>query len=621
MADARAAAVEAWLAEKGWTPFPFQRETWSLIGEGRSGLVHATTGAGKTLAVGFGAWLAFGKDEALGSSKVVLRLGRLAPPPQGGRSAKKPTDTAETTPIDAPHPQGLTLLWITPMRALAADTERALRDAFEGVAAQDQSSALAWTVGARTGDTSQAERARQANHPPRVLITTPESLSLMLSRPDARETFSDLRCVVVDEWHELIGNKRGVSTQLGLARLRAFRPGLMIWGMSATLGNLDEAMRVLVGPRAAGQGAMVEAKIDKPLVVDTLIPKTPERFPWAGHLGTRMAAAVVAEIEAAKSTLVFTNVRSQTELWYQSLLKLRPDWAGAIALHHGSLSRETRDWVEQGLKTGALKAVVCTSSLDLGVDFLPVERVLQIGSPKGVARLLQRAGRSGHAPGRVSRVTMVPSHSLELIEAAAVKSAIAAKRIESRKSSQRAARCAGAALRDRRARRRLRAFRASRRSADDGGLRKPDRRIVGLVPRLRFEGRPDPQGLSRVPARCSRQGRRVARRRPRHRSSSPAEHRRHRQRRGGHRAIRPRAARGEARHGRRELCRPAARRRALLVRRKNPGVRSARGGDGFRARRQGRGRDARLGRRPDAAFDHARRRHGRGLRPRGERNV
>jgi ATP-dependent Lhr-like helicase len=428
MTDARAAAVEAWLAEKGWTPFPFQHETWALMVEGRSGLVHATTGAGKTLAVAFGAWLALGEGERPTLIRPAI-AGHLlpegegvAPLPQGEGGGRRPPR------------EGLTLLWVTPMRALAADTERALRDAFEDVAAHDATGASAWTVGARTGDTSTAERARQAKQPPRILITTPESLSLMLSRPDAHEAFANLRCVVVDEWHELIGNKRGVLTQLGLARLRAFRPGLMIWGMSATIGNLDEALRVLIGPRGAGQGAFVEAQIKKPLVVDTLIPASPERFPWAGHLGTKMAAAVVAEIEAAKSTLVFTNVRSQTELWYQSLLRLRPEWAGLIALHHGSLSRETRDWVEHGLKAGTLKAVVCTSSLDLGVDFLPVERVLQIGSPKGVARLLQRAGRSGHAPGRLSRVTIVPSQSLELIEAAAVKSAIAARRIESRKS-------------------------------------------------------------------------------------------------------------------------------------------------------------------------------------------
>ncbi len=473
MADAKAVAVEAWLATKGWAAFPFQREVWALMREGRSGLLHATTGAGKTLAVALGGWLALGDcplpkgegggrrppGEAIPSPASLEKVAAKPPdgvwadrPMQDGlreglrarREARRPAFHTPSVALGdtfpalrgegvAPPPR-LAVLWVTPMRALAADTERALSDAFAGVAAHDGEAAPAWSVGARTGDTSAAERARQARMAPSALVTTPESLSLMLSRPDARATFSGLKLVVVDEWHELLGNKRGVLTQLGLARLRAFQPCLMTWGMSATLGNLDEAMQALLGPAAAGQGALVEARIEKPLVVDTLIPTSPERFPWAGHLGTRMAPLVAAEIDKAQSTLIFTNVRSQAELWLQALLKARPDWEGALELHHGSLARETRDRVELGLKEGTLKAVVCTSSLDLGVDFLPVERVLQVGSPKGVARLLQRAGRSGHAPGRVSRVTIVPSHSLELIEAAAVKSAIAGRRIEARRS-------------------------------------------------------------------------------------------------------------------------------------------------------------------------------------------
>src|SRR5690606_3314490 len=176
----------------------------------------------------------------------------------------------------------------------------------------------------------------------------------------------------------------------------------LVWGLSATLGNLEHARDVLLYP---AKGRLVQGRIDKPLVVDSLLPPSIERFPWAGHLGLRMLPQVVEEIESAATSLVFTNTRSQAERRYQALLEARPDWAGLIALHHGSLAREVRDWVELGLKQGALKAVVCTSSLDLGVDFLPVERVLQIGSPKGVARLMQRAGRSGHAPGRTSRVT------------------------------------------------------------------------------------------------------------------------------------------------------------------------------------------------------------------------
>ncbi len=237
------------------------------------------------------------------------------------------------------------------------------------------------------------------------------------------------QAIIVDEWHELLGNKRGVQTQLALARLRRWRPQAPIWGLSATLGDLDHALRALLGPNR--DGVLVRGRLDKRILIDTLLPASAERIPWGGHLGLAMLSHVVAEIDSSASTLVFTNTRSQAEIWYKELISARPDWAGIVALHHASLERSTRDWVENGLKTGALKAVVCTSSLDLGVDFLPVERVLQIGSPKGVARLLQRAGRSGHAPGRSSRITVAPSHSLELIESAAAQMAVREGRMES----------------------------------------------------------------------------------------------------------------------------------------------------------------------------------------------
>jgi ATP-dependent Lhr-like helicase len=381
--------TEAWFAARDWAAFAFQREVWSAMAAGENGLLHATTGSGKTLAVWLGALL---RAEGLQPS------GAHAPP--------------------------LSVLWLTPMRALAADTARALAEPLQGLG-------LPWTVGVRTGDTASGERARQDRRLPSVLVTTPESLTLLLTRADARERLAAVCAVVVDEWHELLGNKRGVQVQLALARLRRWNPSLVTWGLSATLGNLDEALAVLVGPD--GRGRRVEGRIDKRLAVDTLIPATMERFPWAGHLGVRLIEAVIAEIDSATTTLLFTNTRSQAELWYQALLEARPDWAGLMALHHGSLDREIRDWVELGLKNGTLKACVCTSSLDLGVDFLPVERVLQLGSPKGVARLLQRAGRSGHAPGRLSRATCVPTHALELVDAAAARRAAAAGRIESRR--------------------------------------------------------------------------------------------------------------------------------------------------------------------------------------------
>ncbi|WJD61633.1 ligase-associated DNA damage response DEXH box helicase [Pseudomonas kurunegalensis] len=381
--------ANAWFARRGWKPFAFQRRVWAAVARGESGLLHASTGAGKTYAV----WLA-----ALRAFKTQ---------PQGSQ------------------PAPLQVVWVTPMRALAADTARALQVPVDELA-------LPWSVGVRSGDTGSAERARQARRLPSVLVTTPESLTLLLTRTQAREDFATLRLVVVDEWHELLGNKRGVQLQLALAHLRHWHPGLPTWGLSATLGNLQHARDVLL-PQG---GLLVQGRQDKALQVDTLLPTAIERFPWAGHIGLKMLDQVSQEIEASASCLVFTNTRAQAELWYQALLEARPDWAGLIALHHASLARDTRDWVERSLKQGSLKAVICTSSLDLGVDFLPVERVLQIGSAKGIARLMQRAGRSGHAPGRRSRITLVPTHSLELVEAAAARQALIAGHIEARCSPQ-----------------------------------------------------------------------------------------------------------------------------------------------------------------------------------------
>ncbi|MDQ0738988.1 ligase-associated DNA damage response DEXH box helicase [Pseudomonas sp. W4I3] len=386
--------AKQWFATRGWRPFAFQKEVWKAVKDGQSGLLHASTGAGKTYALWFAA---------------LNRFAMTRPPAASKRKAPA---------------EPLTVLWITPMRALAADTARALEAPLAALQ-------IPWTVGLRTGDTSSSERARQTRRQPTTLITTPESLTLMLARADSEISLGHLRMVVVDEWHELIGNKRGVQLQLALARLRRWHPELLVWGISATLGNQAHALEVLV---PQGGGINVQGQTAKQLQVDTLLPPIAERFPWAGHIGLKMLPQVVAQVDASSSCLVFTNTRAQSEIWYQALLEARPDWAGLIALHHGSLSRETRDWVERALKEGQLKAVVCTSSLDLGVDFLPVERVLQIGSAKGVARLMQRAGRSGHAPGRPSRVTLVPTHSLELVEAAAAKDAIAQRRIEARES-------------------------------------------------------------------------------------------------------------------------------------------------------------------------------------------
>jgi len=388
--------AKTWFSARSWKPFAFQKDVWAAVKNGDSGLLHASTGAGKTYAVWFAA---------------LNRFARSQPPVETLRKRKAPAEP-------------LTVLWITPMRALAADTARALQTPVDDLQ-------IPWSIGLRTGDTSSSERARQSRRLPTTLITTPESLTLLLARADAQVALSSLRMIVVDEWHELLGNKRGVQLQLALARLRHWQPDLIVWGVSATLGNQSHAEQVLI---PQGGGVSIQGQSEKSLKVDTLLPPAIKRFPWAGHIGLKMLPQVAAELDACASTLVFTNTRAQSEIWYQALLEARPDWAGLIALHHSSLSRDTRDWVENALKDGQLKAVVCTSSLDLGVDFLPVERVLQIGSAKGVARLMQRAGRSGHAPGRTSRVTLVPTHSLELIEAAAARDAVEQRRIEPRQS-------------------------------------------------------------------------------------------------------------------------------------------------------------------------------------------
>ncbi|MBA3405809.1 MAG: ligase-associated DNA damage response DEXH box helicase [Gemmatimonadaceae bacterium] len=391
-----------WFRSRGWRPFDFQREVWSAYAAGESGLIHAATGTGKTLAVWCGPLLEYLEGNEQSDSDVISR-----------RSARN-------------RAPSLRVLWITPLRALASDTAEALQQPVSGLG-------LPWTIETRTGDTTPALRSRQSRRLPTALITTPESLSLLLSREKASEQFTDLRLVVVDEWHELMGSKRGVQTELAIARLRDICPHLRTWGLSATIGNIIDAKTALLGrSTAAEQSRIVRGVEPKSIVVDSLIPPVIERFPWAGHLGTQMVPQVVAAIEEGETAIVFTNTRSQTEIWYQAILAERPDWAGCIALHHGSLDRKRREWVENGLRAAKLRCVVATSSLDLGVDFSPVDRVLQIGSPKGIARLAQRAGRSGHRPGATSRVTCVPTHTLELIEVAAARDGVEAGAIESR---------------------------------------------------------------------------------------------------------------------------------------------------------------------------------------------
>ena len=317
------------------------------------------------------------------------------------------------------------MIWVTPLRALAGDTEASLRSPLDALE-------LPWQLESRTGDSKASAKARQIKRLPTALVTTPESLSLMLTHERLLQQLAGVESVIVDEWHELLGTKRGIQTELALARMRKLSPKLRIWGVSATLGNLEQAKESLVGVDRLGDVRIIEGYKKKRLKLESIIPAEIERFPWTGHIGTKMVPQVAERLEQVNSALVFANTRSQTELWYQNLLQQRPDWAGKLALHHGSLDTSVRRWVEDGLRDGSLRAVVCTSSLDLGVDFTAVDLVLQIGSPKGAARLLQRAGRSGHQPDAESRLAFVPTNAIELIELAAAQDAIGKGHLEAR---------------------------------------------------------------------------------------------------------------------------------------------------------------------------------------------
>jgi len=386
-------AVEVF-RQSGREPFPFQMESWEAVLEGFSGILNAPTGSGKTLAL---------------MIPVLLMQKSIAKIPEKS-SAKV---------------RGVKAIWITPIRALAREIELAA-----GRAATDLG--INWTIGVRTGDTTTGERSKQSKNPPDLLITTPESLQLLIASKNHESYFSNLSILVADEWHELMGTKRGVQMELALSRIRSIKPDLRLWGISATISNMEEAMSVLLGVDNLIKSKIIRADIKKNIEVISVLPDEVEKLPWAGHLGIRILEKIIPIIEASTGTLIFTNTRSFAEIWYRQLLEKVPELSGRIAMHHGSISRELRSWVEDRLHEGKLKAVICTASLDLGVDFRPVETVIQVGSPKGIARFLQRAGRSGHQPGAISRIYFLPTHSLELTEAAALRDGINAGIVEER---------------------------------------------------------------------------------------------------------------------------------------------------------------------------------------------
>jgi ATP-dependent helicase Lhr and Lhr-like helicase len=397
--------ITNWFTQKSLKPFSFQEEVWLHILNGKSGLVNAPTGCGKTYSVFIGALIQFINQHP------------------------------ETYAVKKNN--GLQLLWITPLRALAKDIGRAMEEVIEELGMQ-------WKVGIRNGDTSTSERASQKKQMPEVLIITPESLHLLLAQKNYPSFFQYLIIIAVDEWHELMGSKRGVQVELAISRITGIvkerpNPKICLWGISATIGNLEESKEVLLAPLVqlngtenGENGLIVKAKLKKKIEVESILPDEIEKYPWAGHLGIKLAHKLIPIIEESKTTLIFINTRGMSERWYQELLNHAPQFAGAIALHHGSIEQELRLWVEDALHAAKLKAVVCTASLDLGVDFRPVETVIQVGSPKGVSRFLQRAGRSGHSPDAMSKIYFLPTHSLELVEAAALKDAVEENLIESK---------------------------------------------------------------------------------------------------------------------------------------------------------------------------------------------
>lgn len=405
--------ARAWFAVNSWQPFDFQLSAWKAHALGKSGIVNAPTGSGKTYSLLIPALL------------------------QSHKNAK-----------------GLKVIWITPIRALSKEIELSAKRAVEGLE-------LKLKVGVRSGDTKLAERERQKKNPPDLLITTPESLHLLLAQKGYPDYFKNLHTIVVDEWHELIGSKRGVQIELALSRLKSITTNLKIWGISATISNMDESLDVLLGvhaqtstkkdartdsehslksaPLSSGEGqgvrlgaVVIKSDIQKAVEIESILPDEVETLPWAGHHGIRLIDKTIPIIQKSTSTLVFTNTRSFAEIWYQKLLERAPELSGQIAMHHGSISQSLRHWVEDQLHDGKLKCVVCTSSLDLGVDFRPVETVIQVGSPKGIARFMQRAGRSGHQPGAVSKIYFLPTHSLELVEAAGIREGMRRKIVEER---------------------------------------------------------------------------------------------------------------------------------------------------------------------------------------------
>jgi ATP-dependent Lhr-like helicase len=366
-----------WFADRGWAARSHQLAMVEKAREGRDTLLIAPTGGGKTLA---------------GFLPSLIEL-----------TERPPANT----------PRGVHTLYISPLKALATDVARNLMAPIADMK-------LPITVEARTGDMSVAKRQRQRLYPPDILLTTPEQLALFCAWEGSRAYFADLKQVVIDEIHAIHASKRGDLLSLGLARLNQFAPGLRRVGLSATVDDPDRLRRwMTAGPRLAD---LVMGEPGAPAVIDVLLSEN--QVPWAGHTAQHAMAEVYAVIKTAKTALVFVNTRWQAEFAFQELWRLNEDDL-PIALHHGSLSPEQRRKVEAAMARGELRAVVCTSTLDLGIDWGAVDLVIQLAAPKGSSRLVQRIGRANHTLHEASRALLVPANRFEMLECQAAREAVA----------------------------------------------------------------------------------------------------------------------------------------------------------------------------------------------------
>lgn len=365
-----------WFAGRGWTPRPHQLALLAAAREGRHALLVAPTGAGKTLA-GF-----------------LPGLADLAGHPR----------------------EGLHSLYVSPLKALATDVQRNLLAPIGELG-------LPIRVETRSGDTPSDRKARQRAHPPHFLLTTPESLSLLLSYPDAARLFAGLDSVIIDEIHAFAADKRGDLLALSLARLQAMRPGLRRVGLSATVDDPVAFARWLAPSGAEETVRIVAGEEGARPRLEILLPQ--ERVPWAGHSGRYAAPQIMAEIARNRLTLLFCNTRGLAERIFQELWAANADNL-PIGIHHGSLSREARRKVESAMAQGRLRALVATASLDLGLDWGDVDCVIQMGAPKGSSRLLQRIGRANHRLDEPSRAILIPGNRFEYLEAQAAHDAVMA---------------------------------------------------------------------------------------------------------------------------------------------------------------------------------------------------